>query len=149
MSASRVSNLPDYKDVLNTLDYISATSDPAELSKVYGSRFNRAWQLLKGRAVKKCVFKSGMVRWIVEGKQHYLIYPDVGFCSCDDFYFAVMNGKALACQHLIAQRLAEKLNDYVIEKKEGSVVPSEAAEKREVVLGETPQVVKYWEGTGH
>ena len=149
MSETRT-NLPDYRDVLTGLEPITADPDPAKLSKIYGSRFNRAWELLKERAVKKYVFKSGMVRWIVAGKQrNYLVYPDVAFCSCEDFFFAVMRGEALVCQHLIAQTLAEKLSDYeVIEKK--SVAPSEGtAEKGEVGLGGTTQMVRFWEGTGH
>lgn len=106
----------DYRDVLKALEPISATSDPAKLSKIYGSRFAKAWELLKARAVKKYVFNpSGRVIWIVVGKEReYIIYPAVSFCSCDDFFFAVMDGKALACQHLIAQKLAEELSDYEV-----------------------------------
>lgn len=56
---------------------------------------------------------SGRVVWIVVGRDYeYLIYPVVGYCSCLDFYFAVMEGKALMCHHLIAQRLAEILSWY-------------------------------------
>lgn len=104
----------DYRDVLKALESISATSDPAKLAKIYCSRFVKAWELLKERRVKKYVFKpSGKTMWIVVGKEReYIIYPAVGYCSCDDFFFAVMDGKALACQHLIAQRLAEVLCDY-------------------------------------
>lgn len=41
---------------------------------------------------------SGKVVWIVVGREReHLIYPTVGYRSCDDFYFAVMEGKALAC----------------------------------------------------
>lgn len=109
-----MSETKDYRDVLKALEPISTTSDPAELSKIYGSRFTRAWQLLKERRVKKYVFKpSGKIMWIVVGKEReYIIYPAVGYCQCDDFFFAVMEGEALACQHLIAQRLAEVLVDY-------------------------------------
>ena len=104
----------DYRDVLKALEPISATSDPAKLAKIYGSRFAKAWELLKERRVKKYVFKpSGKTMWIVVGKEReYIIYPAVGYCSCDDFFFAVMDRKALACQHLIAQKLAEALSNY-------------------------------------
>ena len=79
----------DYRDVLKALEPISATSDATKLSKIYGLRFDRAWELLKGRAVKKYIFKpSEIVRWMVVGRQReYLICPTVGFCSCNDFFF--------------------------------------------------------------
>jgi len=104
----------DYRDVLKALEPISASVDPAKLSKIYGPRFLRAWELVKGRRVKKHVFQpSGKVMWIAVGREReYVIYPAVGYCSCEDFYFAVMGGEALACQHLIAQRLTESLGDY-------------------------------------
>lgn len=106
----------DYRDVLKALESIRANADPTTPSKIYGSRFTRAWKLLKERRAKKYVFKpSGKIMWIVVGKEReYIIYPAVGFCSCDDFWYAVRDGKAEACQHLIAQRLAQALDDYEV-----------------------------------
>jgi predicted nucleic acid-binding Zn finger protein len=53
------------------------------------------------------------VVWIVVGrKRDYLILPAARFCSCDDFYYSVMEGKAFLCYHLIAQKLAEALGRY-------------------------------------
>jgi predicted nucleic acid-binding Zn finger protein len=125
----------DYRDVLRALEPISVTSDPAELSKIYGSRFAKAWELLKERAVKKYVFNpSGRVMWIVVGKEReYIIYPAVGYCQCDDFFFAVMDGKALACQHLIAQRLAEELSDYELVEAEDRLFNSLMEDKRRLM----------------
>lgn len=61
-------------------------------------------------------------RIYVSREREYVIYPRVGYCVCDDFFFAVMDGKASACQHLIAERLAEALSDYeTVEVKEQSV----------------------------
>ena len=122
----------DYRDVLKALEPISATSDPAKLSKVYGPRFAKAWELLKEKRVKKYVFNpSGRVMWIVVGKKReYIIYPAVGHCGCDDFFFAVMDGKALVCQHLIAQRLAEKLSDYDVTEAEDRLFDSLMEEER-------------------
>ena len=116
----------DYRDVLKALEPISATSDPAKLSKIYGSRFTKAWELLKEKRIKKYVFNpSGKVIWIVVRRERgYLLYPIVGFCQCDDFFFAVMDGKALACQHLIAQRLAEELSDYDVVEAEDHLFDS-------------------------
>jgi len=112
----------DYRDVLKALQSISATSDPTKLSKIYGSRFAKAWELLKKKRVKKYVFNpSGRVMWIVVGRKcEYIIYPAVGYCGCHDFFFAVMEDAALACQHLIAQRLTESLGDYcTVETEDG------------------------------
>ena len=116
----------DYRDVLKALEPISATSDPFKLSKIYGSRFAKAWELLKEKRVKKYVFKpNGKTLWIVIGGEHeYVIYEKVGFCSCEDFYFSVMRGEALACQHLIAQRLAEELSDYDLVEAEDRLFDS-------------------------
>lgn len=84
------------------------------LTAVFGSRFLRAWEALKDRRVKKYTFRpSGRVVWIVVGrKRDYLVMPAAGFCSCDDFYYNVIDGKAHLCYHLIAQRLAESLGWY-------------------------------------
>ena len=84
------------------------------LKKAFGSRFLNAWKAVNDKRVKKYVFKpSGRVVWIVVGrKKDYLIMPAAGYCSCDDFYYHVMDEKAHLCYHLIAQRLAESLRLY-------------------------------------
>jgi len=108
----------DYKDVLASLAKISP-ENPEGNCPLFGERFNRAWGLVKEDRVKKYSFRpSGKIVWIVIGrKREYLIHDKVGYCSCDDFYFQVMEGRALVCSHLIAQRLAESLNWYdVIEE---------------------------------
>jgi len=86
----------------------------AKLSEAFGSRFIKAWETLKNGRVKKYVFKpSGRIVWIVVGKERdYLVMPAAEFCTCDDFYFRVMDGEAHLCYHLIAQKLAEALNWY-------------------------------------
>lgn len=84
------------------------------LAILFGSRFQRAWEAIKDNRVKKYVFKpSGRIIWIVVGKERdYIVMPDAGFCSCDDFYFHVMSRKAHLCYHLIGQRIAEALGWY-------------------------------------
>jgi predicted nucleic acid-binding Zn finger protein len=84
------------------------------LSLLFGPRFQRAWEAVRENRVKKYVFKpSGRVVWIVVGKERdYLVMPDAGFCSCDDFYYHVMSRKAHLCYHLIGQRIAETLGWY-------------------------------------
>jgi len=73
-------------------------------------RFVKAVELVKEGKVKKYVFQpSGRIVWIVVGrKREYEIIPLANFCSCDDFYFNVINNKTPLCYHLIAQKIAEK-----------------------------------------
>jgi len=84
------------------------------LTTVFGSRFLKAWEAIKDDRVKKYTFKpSNRVVWIVVGrKRDYLVMPAADFCSCDDFYYNVMERKAHLCYHLIAQKLAESLGWY-------------------------------------
>jgi len=92
------------------------------LTKTFGSRFLNAWGAVKEGRVKKYIFKpSGRIVWIVVGRRRdYLIMPAANFCSCDDFYYNVIDKKAYLCYHLIAQRLAESLGLYDIIEEEDS-----------------------------
>jgi len=85
-----------------------------KLYDVFGQRFTKAFEALKENRVKKYVFKpSGRTVWIVVGKERdYLIMPEAEFCTCDDFYFRVLDKKVHLCYHLIAQKLAKILNWY-------------------------------------
>jgi predicted nucleic acid-binding Zn finger protein len=100
----------DYRDVLKALERVREL-DFIQLIMDFGERGEKAWELLRENRIKRYTFKpSGRIVWIVVGRGgDHLIYPAVGYCGCDDFYFSVMEGNALVCQHLIAQRLAEKL----------------------------------------
>jgi len=84
------------------------------LTRIFGSRFLNAWKTINEGRVKKYIFKpSGRIVWIVVGRRRdYLVMPAANFCSCDDFYYNVINNKAYLCYHLIAQRLAESLGLY-------------------------------------
>jgi len=64
-----------------------------KLYEIFGQRFVKAFEALKEGRVKKYVFKpSGRTVWIVVGKERdYLIMPKAEFCSCDDFYFRVLD----------------------------------------------------------
>ncbi|TET25888.1 MAG: hypothetical protein E3J73_05480 [Candidatus Bathyarchaeum sp.] len=85
-----------------------------QLSEALGSRFTKAWDAIKEERVKKYVFSpSGRIVWIVVGREReYQIMPAAAFCSCDDFYFRVMDREANICYHLIAQKIAEALERY-------------------------------------
>ena len=86
----------------------------SQLSEAFGSRFTKAWDTIQEERVKKYVFSpSGRIVWIVVGREReYQIMPAAGFCSCDDFYFRVMDREANICYHLIAQKLADALTLY-------------------------------------
>jgi predicted nucleic acid-binding Zn finger protein len=83
----------------------------AQLSEALGSRFAKAWEALEEGRVKKYVFSpSGRIVWIVVGREReYLIMPAAGYCSCDDFYFRVLDREVHICYHLIAQKIADAL----------------------------------------
>jgi predicted nucleic acid-binding Zn finger protein len=86
----------------------------AQLSEALGSRFIKAWEAVQEERVKKYIFTpSCRIVWIVVGREtEYQIMPAAAFCSCNDFYFRVMDKEANICYHLIAQKLAEALELY-------------------------------------
>ena len=84
------------------------------LRSALGERYDKAWQAVVERRVKKYVFEpSGRIVWIVVGREsEYQVLPLSGYCDCGDFYFRVVDGEAGLCYHLTAQRLAEALDAY-------------------------------------
>ena len=84
------------------------------LYELFGQRFTKALEALKENRVKKYVFKpSGRIVWIVIGRERdYLIMPEAEFCTCDDFYFRVLDKKIHLCYHLISQKIARNLGWY-------------------------------------
>jgi len=106
----------------------------AQLSENFGSRFTKAWETLKDDRVKKYIFKpSGRVVWIVVGKERdYLVMPAADFCTCDDFYFRVMDREVHLCYHLIAQKLAEALDWHDLIEEEDELYDSLMAEWKRV-----------------
>ena len=82
-----------------------------QLQEALGSRFTKAWETLNEKRVKKYIFSpSNRTVWIVVGREReYQIMPAAGFCSCDDFYFRVIDREVNLCYHLIAQKLADAL----------------------------------------
>jgi len=85
-----------------------------KLYEVFGQRFVKAFEALRENRVKKYVFKpSGRIVWVVVGKERdYLLMPEVEFCTCDDFYFRVLDREVHLCYHLIAQKIANILKWY-------------------------------------
>lgn len=84
------------------------------LRSALGDRFDKAWQLVEQRRVKRYAFEpSGRVIWIAVGRgSEYQVLPASGYCDCNDFYFRVVDGEAGLCYHLLGQRLAEALDAY-------------------------------------
>lgn len=93
-----------------------------DLYDLFGQRFTKALETLKENRVKKYVFKpSGRTIWIVVGRERdYLLMPEAEFCTCDDFYFRVLDRKIHMCYHLIAQKISRNLGWYEkIEENDG------------------------------
>ena len=90
----------------------------AKLLAHFAKRFENALLLIKAKQVKKFIFSpSGRVIWSIKGrKAEYQVIPDSNFCSCDDYYFRVIDRKRQLCYHIIAQRLADALEEYDLEK---------------------------------
>jgi predicted nucleic acid-binding Zn finger protein len=92
----------------------------SQLSEMFGSRFTKAWEAVNEERVKKYVFSpSNRTVWVVVGREReYQIMPEAGFCSCDDFYFRVMDREANICYHLIAQKIADATEGYDLIEEE-------------------------------
>ena len=82
-----------------------------DLYDIFGQRFTKALEALKENRIKKYHFRpSNRIVWIVVGRERdYLLMPEAEFCSCDDFYFRVLDRKIHLCYHLIAQKIARNL----------------------------------------
>jgi predicted nucleic acid-binding Zn finger protein len=82
-----------------------------ELYDLFGQRFTKALEALKENRVKRYTFKpSNRVVWIAVGRERdYLIMAEADFCTCDDFYFRVLDKKIHLCYHLLAQKIARNL----------------------------------------
>ena len=105
-----------------------------QLSVAFGSRFTKAWEAINDGRIKKYIFEpSGRIAWIVIGKEReYLVMPAADFCSCDDFYFRVMDREVHLCYHLIAQKLAEALMWYDLINERDELYTSLMEEWRKV-----------------
>jgi predicted nucleic acid-binding Zn finger protein len=84
------------------------------LSKIFEKRLPPAIALVEGRKVANIRFRpSGRNVWTVKGRRgEYQVIPESLFCTCDDYYFRVMDNKKQLCYHVIAQQLAEALSKF-------------------------------------
>jgi len=105
-----------------------------KMVKTFGMRFEKAYKSLLDRKVRKYVFLPSEKKvWGVIGKDSlYQILPSVNFCSCNDFYFRVIGQEIFLCYHLIAQKLADVLDKYVIVEKNDKEFESLMMKLREI-----------------
>jgi predicted nucleic acid-binding Zn finger protein len=111
------------------------------LTKTFGGRFTNGLNLAKSKKVRRYEFTpSGRVVWVVQGRKgEYQVMPDIPFCYCDDYYFRVMDRKRGLCYHIIAQRIAEALNQCVGITKKDSEYSSITDPWRAKEKTETPE----------
>jgi predicted nucleic acid-binding Zn finger protein len=90
------------------------SSTEETLQKTFGERFTNGWEVATSRKVRRYEFKpSGRIIWAVQGRKgEYQVMSDIPFCYCDDYYFRVMDKKRGLCYHIIAQKVAEALNQF-------------------------------------
>ncbi len=96
------------------------------LYELFGQRFTKSLDALEENRVKKYTFRpSTRIVWIVIGRERdYLIMPEAEFCTCDDFYFRVLDKKIHLCYHLIAQKIAQNLGWYESLDENDEIYPS-------------------------
>ena len=84
------------------------------LTTVFQKRFQQALVLVEGGKVRKYEFSpSGRTVWVVAGRgRDYQVLPDSLFCTCDDYYFRVMEHKRQLCYHIIAQQLSVAMSKH-------------------------------------
>jgi predicted nucleic acid-binding Zn finger protein len=109
-----------------------------KLSKIFGKRLYNALKTLREKGVKKYVFfPSTRTVWIVVGRERdYQVIPEVDFCTCDDFYFRVINHEVSLCYHLVAQKLSIILEEYEVINENDELFENLMKEWREVKIEE-------------
>ncbi len=75
---------------------------------------SRIDSIVASGSVKKMLFMpSGKSLWIVVGKDNeYWTDPDLGFCTCKDFYFTTLSGGS-DCYHLKSVKKAAEENRFM------------------------------------
>lgn len=116
MTEAKSSEASFLKGVREELARTHSLTDPQResLAKIFEKRFPQALALVDGKKVTSYRFRpSGRTVWIVKGRRgEYEVMPDSMFCTCDDYYFRVMDNKKQLCYHLIAQQLASGLGQF-------------------------------------
>jgi predicted nucleic acid-binding Zn finger protein len=119
--------MEELKELTRILDEINSQGKVSRhnwlrLQKLFGNRFLKAWGLVSGGRIKRYIFRPSQRKiWIAVGHGgEYIIYPHAGYCSCNDFYFRVLDREEGLCYHLLAQKIAKILGAYreVLEEDE-------------------------------
>lgn len=84
------------------------------LTKVFDKRLAPALGIVDARNVTSYRFNpSGRTIWVVRGRKgDYQVVPESMFCTCDDYYFRVMDNKKQLCYHIVAQQIAEAMGRF-------------------------------------
>ncbi len=83
------------------------------INSTFPDKVNKVIKVIK-RGITKYTFNpSRRVVWIALGENdEYLLYPKL-YCSCQDFYKAVVIQRRRSfCKHLLAQVICENLPDF-------------------------------------
>ncbi|TXT56746.1 MAG: hypothetical protein BAJATHORv1_20339 [Candidatus Thorarchaeota archaeon] len=97
---------------------ILTQSDILYFRRQYGKRFIRALRSVEeGRVFRYDFFPSDTKTWIVKGKRNeYVVIPET-FCTCRDFYQAVVIAReATMCYHIMATTIAKVRDSFSIIK---------------------------------
>ena len=75
---------------------------------------SRVDEAVTSGSVKQMLFlPSGKKLWVVVGRDNeYWADPEIGFCSCKDYYFTTLSGKG-ECYHLKSVRKAMSENRFI------------------------------------
>ena len=76
---------------------------------------SRVDYIVRSGSVKQMLFlPSGKKLWVVIGRDNeYWTDPELGFCSCKDFYFATLSG-GQDCYHLESVRKAIQQGEFTV-----------------------------------
>jgi len=138
----------EFKDLFTSIAGLSIDEKIKTLRRTLGLRLDEALKIVQQDKVRMYLFKpSGKIVWTVEGREGvYEVIPEAPYCSCDDFYFRVLNGKTSLCYHLIAQGLAEATGKYLtVEKNDSDYNEFISIFRRIRRLGKPRTYVKYRE----
>lgn len=125
--------------------------DKTKLLQVFGERCRKALKVLEEGKVRKFIFSpSERIVWTVVGKdREYQILSLANFCSCNDFYFRVLNYETYLCYHLMAQKMAVALEKYIVIKKKDeeyetlmTVLRQQNREHRKLPIAEVENIRK-------
>ena len=89
------------------------------IDNIFSNKSDKVLEVLKRGIIKKIYNPSKRIVWIAIGekkkkrkKNEHVIYPKL-YCSCQDFYKnVVIKKKQPFCKHIIAQTIAEVLNEF-------------------------------------